>query len=150
MENIMEPVMLVWLIGIIVFLILEGVTYQLVSIWFAVGAAGGLIASVMGARFNIQMTVFLAISIVLLICLRPVSKKLLRTKKEKTNVDSLIGKDVLITKEVNNLLGNGEGKINGMQWTVRNADGDTVIPEGETVTVEKVEGVKLIVKRKGE
>lgn len=146
----MEPVMLVWLIGIIVFLILEGVTYQLVSIWFAVGAAGGLIASVMGARFNIQMTVFLAISIVLLICLRPVSKKLLRTKKEKTNVDSLIGKDVLITKEVNNLLGNGEGKINGMQWTVRNADGDTVIPEGETVTVEKVEGVKLIVKRKGE
>ena len=145
----MEPVTLVWLIGIIVFLILEGVTYQLVSIWFAVGAAGGLIASVMGARFNIQMTVFLAISIVLLLCLRPVSKKLLKTKKEKTNIDSLIGKDVLITKEVNNLLGNGEGKVGGMHWTVRNADNE-VIPEGETVTVEKVEGVKLIVKRKGE
>ena len=149
MEISMEPIMFIWLIGIIVFVILEAVTYQLVSIWFAVGAVGGIIAAALGAQFGVQMTVFLAISVILLLCLRPVSKRMLKSKKEHTNVDSLIGKDVLITKEVNNIQGSGEGKVNGIAWTVRNAD-NTVIPAGETAIVEKVEGVKLIVTRKGE
>lgn len=145
----MDMTLLVWLLGIIAFVILEALTYQLVSIWFAVGALGGLIAKMAGADFNIQMTVFLAISVILLLALRPVSRRLIKTKAENTNVDSLIGSEILITKEVNNTEGMGEGKINGMTWSVRSYD-DTVIPESETAVVEKVQGVKLIVKRKGE
>ena len=145
----MEPIMFIWLAGIIVFVILEAATYQLVSIWFAAGAVGGLTAASLGADFTVQMVVFIAVSVVLLLCLRPVSKRLLKSKKVNTNVDSLIGKDILITKEVNNIQGNGEGKVNGMYWTVRSAD-NSVISEGETAEVQKVEGVKLIVKRKGE
>lgn len=61
----------IWIVGIIAFVVLEAVTYQLVSIWFAVGAVGGLIAEILGARFNIQMSVFLAISVILLLCLLP-------------------------------------------------------------------------------
>lgn len=145
----MEPTIIIWLIGIIAFVILEAVTYQLVSVWFALGAVGGLIAAIVGVQFNIQMTVFLIISVVFLLCLRPVSKKLLKTKKEQTNVDSLIGKEVLITKEVDNLHGKGEGKINGMMWSVRSTDNSCIL-ENETAIVENVKGVKLIVKRKGE
>ena len=33
----------IWILGIIAFIILETVTYQLVSIWFAIGALGGMI-----------------------------------------------------------------------------------------------------------
>jgi membrane protein implicated in regulation of membrane protease activity len=139
----------IWIVGIIAFVVLEAVTYQLVSIWFAVGAVGGLIAEILGARFNIQMSVFLAISVILLLCLRPISKRLIKTKNERTNVDSLIGEDVLITKEVNNREGTGEGKVNGMIWSLKSVD-DTVIPANETATVEYVKGVKLAVKRKGE
>ena len=145
----MEPIMFIWLAGIIVFVILEAATYQMVSIWFAAGAAGGLVAAALDADFTVQMTVFIAISVILLLCLRPVSKRMLKSKKTHTNVDSLIGKDILITKEVNNIQGSGEGKVNGMYWTLRSAD-SAVIPEGETAAVEKVEGVKLIVRRKGE
>lgn len=145
----MDMLMLIWLAGIIVFVILEAVTYQLVSIWFAIGALGGLIAEILGARFNIQMTVFIALSVILLLCLRPVSKRLIKNKRVNTNVDSLIGENVLITKEVNNTEGTGEGKINGMVWSVKSADG-TVIPEGEIAEVEYVRGVRLVVKRKGE
>lgn len=145
----MELNIIIWLMGIIAFVILEAITYQMVSIWFALGAVGGLIAAIIGIRFNIQMTVFLVISVLLLLCLRPVSKRLLKTKQEKTNADSLIGKEVVITKEVDNLQGKGEGKINGMTWSVRSAD-NSCIPENETVTVEDIKGVKLIVKRKGE
>ncbi|MCI8403415.1 MAG: NfeD family protein [Clostridia bacterium] len=145
----MDAVLIIWLIGIILFVILEAVTYQLVSIWFAIGAAGGLVAAMCGADFNIQMTVFVTVSVIALLCLRPLSKKAIKTNEVKTNVDSLIGREVLITQEVNNIQASGKGIVAGMDWTVRSAD-DAVIAKDEVVLVEKVEGVKLIVKRKGE
>ncbi len=140
---------IIWAVGIIAFVVLEAVTYQLVSIWFALGAAGGMIASALGARFSVQMTVFIAVTAVSLLCLRPVSVKLLKNKKERTNVDSLIGKDVFITRDIDNIKGVGEGRIGGMTWTARSAD-NTPIKANVTAVIEKVEGVKLIVKEKGE
>lgn len=145
----MDMTLLIWLLGIVAFVILEAVTYQLVSIWFAVGAVGGMIAKLAGAQFSVQMAVFLLISVILLLALRPVSKRLIKTKRENTNVDSLIGAEVLITKEVNNREGIGEGKVNGMTWTVKSSNG-AVIPENETAIIESIQGVKLVVKRKGE
>ncbi|MCD8180544.1 MAG: NfeD family protein [Firmicutes bacterium] len=143
----MEMTAVIWLAGIAVFAILEALTYQIVSVWFALGAVGGLTAAILGAQFNVQITVFLIISVVCLICLRPLSRKLIKTKKEKTNVDSLIGKEVLITEDVNNLLGNGAGKINGLTWSVKSAD-NSQIAANETAVVEGIAGVKLVVKRK--
>ncbi len=143
----MEPILIVWLLGIIVFVILEAVTYQLISIWFAAGAAGGLIAAIAGASWGLQMTVFLVLSVLFLLCLRPVSRKLIRTKKENTNTEGLIGKEVFVIKGVDNIWETGEGKINGMIWSVKSAD-NSAISDGETVIVERIEGVKLIVKRK--
>lgn len=145
----METNVLIWLIGIIVFIILEAVTYQMVSIWFALGAVGGLIAALLKMQFSVQMTVFIVIAVISLLAFRPLSKRLIKTKDVRTNSDSLIGKEVLITEEVNNLQGNGKGKINGMMWSVRSAD-DSLIPENEVVTVEDIKGVRLIVKKKGE
>ena len=143
----MSMVTWIWLLGLVVFVVLEAVTYQIVSIWFALGAVGALIAKAAGADFTVQIIVFIAVSGICLLCLRPISKKLIKNKTEATNVDSLIGADAIVTADINNLLGTGEGKINGMTWTMRSADGSE-IGECETVTVEKVEGVKLIVKRK--
>ena len=143
----MDSITWIWLAGLVVFVVLEAVTYQIVSIWFALGAVGALIAKAAGADFTVQIIVFIAVSGICLLCLRPISKKLIKNKTEATNVDSLIGADAIVTADINNLLGTGEGKINGMTWTMRSADGSE-IGEGETVTVEKVEGVKLIVKRK--
>ena len=145
----MDNMVWIWLIGTIIFVVLEAVTYQIVSIWFALGAVGALIAKAAGATFAMQMAIFIGVSVLCLVCLRPVSRKLIKNKTVNTNVDSLLGRQVLITKEVNNLQGTGEGKVGGMVWTVRSAD-DTVIGEGETAVCERVEGVKLIVKRKGE
>ena len=52
----------IWILGIIAFIILEAVTYQLVSIWFAIGALGGMIAAFSGVNFYVQMAVFIAVS----------------------------------------------------------------------------------------
>lgn len=143
----MDTLTWIWLAGIVVFVILEAVTYQIVSIWFALGAVCAVISQAAGADFKLQMIIFIAASGIFLLCLRPISRKLLKNKTEKTNVDSLIGKEVLVTKEVNNILASGEGKVSGAVWTIRSED-NSVIHEGETAIATAVEGVKLIVKRK--
>ncbi len=136
---------LIWFIALIVFLTLEGATYQLISVYFAIGSVGGLITYMLGLGVWSQVIVFFAISVISLALLRPISMKLLKNKGTKTNAESLIGARVYITKEVDNIKESGEGKINGIYWTVRSTD-DTVIPADTVATVEKIEGVKLIVK----
>ena len=146
-NGVISYLSVVWIIALIVFVIAEAVTYQLVTIWFAIGALGALACSVAGTSVPTQVTVFLVLSVASLLFLRPVSKKYLKNKTEKTNVDSLVGMDVLITEDVNNVIGTGKGKLCGMEWTVRGAD-NSQISAGETAVVEKIEGVKLIVSRK--
>ena len=143
----MDMTVWIWLLGIVAFVILESATYQLISIWFAIGAVGGLIAKACGAGFVVQLSVFIAVSALCIICLRPLSKKLIKGKEVKTNADALVGKEVLVTKEINNLRGEGEGRVGGMTWTLRSVHDET-IAAGETVICEKIEGVKLMVKRK--
>ena len=142
----MESMGLVWLIGIIVFMVLEGVSYQIVSVWFAAGAMGGLLAYVCGAPVWLQIAIFIVLSLVMLAALRPISVRLLGKHKIRTNADSLVGKSVLITQDVDNIKGTGQGKIDGMTWTVRSETGET-IPSGEVAKILKIEGVKLIVER---
>ncbi len=135
----------IWIAAIIVFAVVEVLTYQLVSVWFAIGAVGGLIAHLLGFGFNTQMIVFLAVTVIMLCALRPLSMKRFKPEGLKTNVDNLIGKEVLITEAVNNTQGRGRGSVNGMSWTVRSGDGNE-IAENTKAVIERVEGVKLIVK----
>lgn len=138
----------VWLVLIIAFMVVEAVTYQLICIWFAFGSIGALIASLITDNTVCQAVVFVVISAVSLIALRPAAKRIFKPRGLKTNVEGLIGKEVVITRDVNNLTAVGQGKINGMVWSVRSAD-DTEIKQGSTAIVERVEGVKLIVRKSG-
>lgn len=135
---------ILWLVAIIVFIVLEAVTYQMVSAWFIIGAIGGLIAAMLGTSFWVQMTIFILLSVVLLICFRPIAIKKLKTDY-KTNADAVIGKKATITCEVNNIKGTGAAKLDGLVWTAR-AEDDTVFNVGDVVEVTRIEGVKLIVK----
>lgn len=136
---------IIWLLGIIAFLIIEGLTYQMVSIYLAIGAVAGLITYLLDFGYMPQMIVFLAVSIICILLLRPVSLKLIKNKKLKTNTDSLIGEKIKITETVNNINGSGRGFVNGLSWKVRSSD-DSVINEGDVAVIENIEGVKLIVK----
>ena len=134
---------IVWLIAIVVFIVLEAVTYQMLSIWFIGGAICGLVAKMLGAQLWLQMTIFVAVSVVQLVAFRPFAIKRLKTDC-KTKADAAIGRKIIITKEVNNMKGTGEAMLDGLIWSVR-SDDDSIIAEGETVEVKKIEGVKLIV-----
>lgn len=140
----MQTAGIIWLVAIVAFIILEATTYQMVSLWFIVGAIGGLIASLLGAGFWVQMTVFLVISVALLLVFRPIVVKRLSKNNIKTNADSVIGKKVLITETVDNTNSTGQGRVDGAIWTVRSESG-TIIEAGTIATIKEIEGVKLIV-----
>ena len=147
LELSMTGRIVLWAALMIAFIIVEAVTVQLVSIWFALGSLGGLIANVCGLSFAAQIGIFIAVSAVSLIATRPLVKKFTKSKIQSTNVDRCIGTDAFVTEEINNLQAKGQVKADGKIWTARSAD-DSLIPENSVVTVEKIEGVKLIVKLK--
>ena len=128
-------------------IVIELATMGLTTIWFAGGAVAGFIASMLGANVVIQAVVFFVVSIVLLIFTRPFAVRYINSNKTKTNIDGLIGQEALVLEEINNIRETGCARLEGKEWTARSVD-DTVIPADTVVIVERIEGVKLIVKTK--
>jgi len=140
--------LIIWLVAVIAFAVLEAVTYQMICVWFSIGAIGAFLTAYAGMGLNVQLGVFIVLSIISLISLRPLSMRFFKKGITKTNVDTLIGLDVLITKDVNNITSEGEGKVNGLAWSVRSIDDSVTFEAGEIGIVVRIEGVKLIVKKK--
>lgn len=140
----MTKMYIIWAVAIVVFGIFEGVTAQLVSIWFVLGSIGALITAFAGGDIKLQLIVFVAVTVITLIATRPIIKKRLNSQVEKTNADRCIGQDAVVIEEINNLLPTGLVKADGKVWTARSSD-KSIIPKDSIVTVEKIDGVKLIV-----
>lgn len=65
-------------------------------------------------------------------------------------MDSLIGKTAVVTADIHNLEGRGQVFVNGLTWTARAEREEETIPKDTQVEIVRVEGVKLIVKKKEE
>lgn len=133
-----------WVAAMVFFGILEAATVSMVSAWFIGGALAALIAQLLGAGWGWQIAVFIVVSAVLLACLRPFVHKFVTPRKTATNTDAVIGREAVITEEVNNLLGTGALKLEGKEWSARSAS-DEVLAVGSVVKVVRIEGVKLFV-----
>ena len=134
----------IWLGLSVVFLIVEGCTVSLVSIWFAVGGLAAVIANLLGAQLWLQILVFLVVSAGLLACLRPTFRKWIKPKMVPTNIDSVIGTTGFVTEDIDNLSACGQVKLGGMYWSARSTSGEN-ISTGTKITVDKIEGVKVFV-----
>lgn len=142
-----DKLLWVWIALAVVFGVVEAATAQIVTIWFAIGAIGALIANAAGAGVTVQLSVFVAVSILTLIIARPYLKKFTKTEMQRTNADMYIGETAVVLEEIDNTRGTGQVKVKGSVWTARSRN-NSVIPAGENVCVEKIEGVKLIVSLK--
>ena len=138
---------IIWIALIIIFAVVEIITVGLTSIWFAGGALAAFFMALAGLSFQVQMTVFLAVSFVLLIFTRPFAVKYVNKATVRTNVDGLVGKKARVLEEINNGSGAGTAVLNGQEWTARAVRDDLVIHKGETVIVKEICGVKLMVDR---
>lgn len=135
---------ILWLVVIVIAVIVEASTVQLVSIWMVVGGVGALIADLCGAPFWVQTAVFAGVTALALLVSRPMVKKVVHFQKVDTNAGRYIGKTGIVTTRIDNTEGIGQVTVLGSVWTARSSDG-SILPEGENVVIKAIEGVKLIV-----
>lgn len=136
---------IIWFGLMVAFLIVEGACpIHLVSIWFAAGSLVAMLAAWLDAALWLQIVLFVAVSGLLLACLWPFTRKLLKPKLAKTNVDAVVGQRGHVTEDIDNIDATGQVKLGGMYWTARSVSG-TQIPKGTLVQVEHIEGVKVFV-----
>ena len=135
---------IIWLVLLILFLVAEAATVTMVSLWFAAGSLAALIVAVTGGSLGLQIFVALAVSSLLLACLRPVVRKHFTPGLTKTNVDAVIGSCGYVTADIDNVSATGTVKLGAMEWTARSTTG-TPIPKGTLVKVDRIEGVKAFV-----
>lgn len=144
MELTVTGFTVLWSVLLILFIIAEAITVQLVSIWFAIGSLVALIANFCGANTLVQAALFVGVSFAALLLTRPLVKKFSTPKIQRTNIDRIIGERAIVTEEIDNLRAIGIVKADGNSWSARSADG-SIIPAGSVVEVQKIDGVKLIV-----
>lgn len=137
----------VWLVIAVVLGIFEAATVALVSIWFAIGAVAAMVPAYFNAPFWVQILVFILVSALCFVFTRPFFKKIIRVNKQPTNVDRLVGQEGVATDDIENIECRGKVFISGLTWSARSETGE-LIPQGAVVTVKKIEGATLVVKRK--
>ena len=133
-----------WFILLLIFVVVEAVTVNMVSAWFAAGSLAAMITAMAGGKLWLQILLFLVVSGVALALLRPLAKKYFTPRITQTNVDALAGKVCLCVTAIDNLAGAGQVKLGDVEWSARSTNGEP-IAAGEQVRIDRVEGVKVYV-----
>ena len=135
---------IIWLILLVIFAGVEGLTSGLISIWFCAGSLAAFFTAMAHTSIWVQVGVFAAVSLLAMVVIRPIAKKHWQPTIQKTNVESILGSEGLVIEAIDNIRGTGQVKIGGIVWTARSEDGSP-IEEGALVNVDRVEGVKVLV-----
>ena len=140
------PAWQLWLLAAVLAGALEIALPGFVMLWFSVGALVASLGAALGLGINVQLTLFILVSVALFTASRTLFKQaLMRTATQmKTGVDAMVGQEAVVTES----LAEGQGgtvRINGELWSARSLGGPVI--EGERVIVEQVEGLKLWVRR---
>lgn len=137
---------IIWLVAAVFFAVIEALTFNLVTIWFAIGALAAFVCSYFIAGAAAQMWIFVLVSVVALVLTKPLVAKKLNVKKQRTNADMIIGKIGIVTKDIERDSFGGEIKVCGRVWTATAADGGD-IPAGVEAEIVRIDGVRAVVKR---
>lgn len=121
-----------WLGVMILAAVVEAAVPSLVSVWFVPGGLAALVVSLLGGQLWLQVAVFLAVSAVALALTRPLSKRLLNRRRERTNADRVVR-------------ATGRVSVMGNSWSARSVQPEGRIPAGTRVRIHAIEGVKLLV-----
>lgn len=134
-----------WLIIIFILIVAEVSTVNLVSIWFIASGIVSMIISIFYDNFFLQFAVFVILGILLLLTTRSFLEKLMKAKEDtKTNLDRILGSTAIVTEKISkNEI--GEAKVEGKKWSAISKE---TLEIGEEAIVEKIDGVKLIVRKK--
>lgn len=146
------PAWIIWTALLVIFLVFEALTLELVTIWFAIGSIVALLLSIFGAPVTVQVVVMLVVSIMLLVVFIYLIKPRLGAfgkKPEATNADRAIGSEGVVTTAIDPVQGTGLVRVRGQLWSAVSMDSQG-ISEGQPVVVKDIKGVKLVVEKKSD
>ena len=136
-----DPIL--WLIAAVGFLVLEGMTFSMVSVWFAAGSAAALLSCLFHPPFKVQAVVFIVVSVLCLAAFKPLTQRL-RQKPTPTNGDRSLGREAKVLTPVS-AEETGRVRLDGVDWNARCATpGDTLAP-GQSCRVTEIHSTLLIV-----
>lgn len=133
---------LLWLLAAIALVVVEGLTFNLVTIWFAIGSAAALIVSLVTSSFQVQFLVFVAVSLVCLLAFRPLAARL-KSPPEATNGDRNVGRTATVLTPLSPDA-TGRVRLDGVDWNARTVGGATLQP-GQTCRVVDIQSTLLFV-----
>ncbi len=135
-----------WLAGAVLFAVIEWISATTAdSLWFSVGALAAMLVALFTDSLPGQVLVFVIVSLISVLLLRPLVKKHINPHTTPTNADRLIGCDATVLQTVDNAQASGQVRLQGQVWTARSEDGSVLVPD-TPVTVVRLEGVKVIVR----
>lgn len=134
-----------WLILAGVCFVAEIATEGFLIFWFGVGALAAMGVSFFITNMFIQFATFVVVSTILTLCTRKLLSKI-QPKVTPSNVYTIIGKKAVVTVAIDPIKSLGQIKVEGDIWSAKTKD-EEIIPEGTTVEILEIEGVKAVVKR---
>ena len=137
----------IWIAVIVIAIVIELSTDQLISIWFVPGAIAATIMDFCNVDLLWQILVVILTAAAGIILSQTVIVKRLCSQNTKTNIDAVIGERCIVTEKIDNFAGCGQVKIKGQIWSARGVNEDDVFEEGTALHVVAIEGVKLICKK---
>ena len=135
---------LIWVGLLVIFMVGEGLTVGLTAVWFAAGSLAALVCALLGGPLWLQIALFIVVSALCLLAIRPIAHKYLNSKVEPTNADRILGTEAVVTEDICNLQATGAVRVGGIVWSAR-SENDALIPAGTLVRVLRIEGVKVYV-----
>lgn len=143
---------IVWTILGVVLIVAEVFTPGFVLLWFGVGALAAALAGLIGiTSLPLQFLIFALVSVALTAASRTIFVNYFSRERTgsdlKTGVDALPGKVGTVVSSSQGALNEGAVKVYGSTWTAFPAEGEEPLEAGERVTVERVQGSSIYVRR---
>lgn len=140
MFGLTEPALL-WLALAVVLLIIEGLTVNLVSIWFAIGAGAAMLVCVLDGGILYQLLAFVLVSAVALVLTRPLAKNARNAPSTPTNADRNIGRVAKVLEPISPDHP-GRVRLDGIDWAARSTSS---LPADSLCRVTAMESTVLVV-----
>ncbi len=144
-----ENLWALWLTLAVALAVVEVLVLDLIFLMLAAGSAAALATALAGGDPWLQIGVFAAVSLLMLVVVRPTALKHLRkgTPDQLTNADALPGRTVEVLEDTTATT--GLVKVDGEVWTARAPEGQT-IPAGSSAQIDQVDGATLRVQARPE
>jgi membrane protein implicated in regulation of membrane protease activity len=135
-----------WLMLFLILAVIEAASFELITIWFAIGALFGFFGALAGFSFLWQVILFVFTATIFLIYTRPLAVKYLNTGTKRTNVDRFLGEQGIVIEAIDAVNGKGQVRVLGQVWSARTLNGEPIDVDTK-IEVLEISGVKLIVQK---